>query len=269
MKLCVIGGGKMAEALVGGLINTGWADTSEIGIIEISEARRADLAGIFPGVALAGSFETADFPMKDVLLAVKPQHVRSVADSLKAADVGAPERILSIAAGLRISTLSDWFGASTSIIRAMPNTPALVGKGASAVICPRKDDEAWALSILQAVGTAYVTDEGKIDAVTSLSGCGPAYLFLLAEAMTASAVSNGLDREDADKLTRQTLLGSSTLLAESAESAEQLRKNVTSPNGVTHEAIKYMQENGLERIVGDGMTAAVNRSRELGAKSDE
>lgn len=259
----------MAEALVGGLINTGWAKTSEIGIIEINEQRRTDLATLFPGASLAGSFETADFPMKDVLLAVKPQHVRSVADSMKTADVAPPERMLSIAAGLRISTLSSWFGPSTSIIRAMPNTPALVGKGAAAVICARKEDEAWALSILQAVGTAYITDESKIDAVTSLSGCGPAYLFLLAEAMTASAVVNGLSQEDADKLTRQTLLGSATLLAESTESAAQLRKNVTSPNGVTYEAIKVMQENELEKIVGDGMTAAVHRSCELGAKSDD
>jgi len=269
MKLCVIGGGKMAEALVGGLINTGWAATSEIGIIEINEKRRTDLSTIFPGVSLAGSLETADFPMKDVLLAVKPQHVQSVATSMKASAIAPPQRMLSIAAGLRISTLSSWFGDATSIIRAMPNTPALVGKGAAAIICPRKEDEAWALSILQAVGTAYITDESKIDAVTSLSGCGPAYLFLLAEAMTASAVENGLSKEDADKLTRQTLLGSATLLSESSESAEQLRKNVTSPNGVTYEAIKVMQANGLEKIVGDGMTAAVKRSCELGGKSDE
>ena len=150
----------------------------------------------------------------------------------------------------------------------MPNTPALVGQGAAAIAASANatdDDLAWAESILSAVGTVARVDEAELDAVTGLSGSGPAYLFLLAEAMTAAGIEQGLAPDVADALTRQTLLGAATLLSSSGEDPAQLRANVTSPGGTTAAAIAEMQSQGLERVVGDGIAAATARSLELGA----
>lgn len=268
MKLCVAGGGKMAEALVGGLIATGWAQPNEIGIIEVVGERRDYLAETFRGVHLAESCSAAcaepAFDVSDVLVAVKPQHVAEVATELGA---GGATRALSIAAGVRIDALLDGFGAGARIIRAMPNTPALVGQGAAAIAASgtaSDDDLGWATQILSAVGMVTVVDESQLDAVTGLSGSGPAYIFLLAEAMIAAGIEQGLSPEVADALGRQTVLGAATLLAESSESPAQLRSNVTSPGGTTAAAIAAMQDRELEKIVGDAIAAAVARSVELG-----
>lgn len=269
MKLCFAGGGKMAEALIGGLIATGWATPSELGVIEISDERRAYLASTFDGIGVAASCAEAcadsNFDVSDVLVAVKPQHVAEVAQELGA---GGAQRALSIAAGVRIDALMAGFGPAARVVRSMPNTPALVGKGAAAIAgsaTAGEDDLAWAESILSAVGMVARVQESDLDAVTGLSGSGPAYLFLLAEAMTAAAIEQGLTPDVADALARQTLLGASTLLASSSDDPAQLRANVTSPGGTTAAAIAEMQAQNLEAIVGAGMAAATERSRELGA----
>lgn len=269
MKLCFAGGGKMAEALIGGLIATGWADAGDLGVVEISPERRAVLAQAFPGVHLAASCAEAcsadAFDVSDVLVAVKPQHVAEVASELGA---GGATRALSIAAGVRIDALLDGFGVDARVIRAMPNTPALVGRGAAAIAASATagdDDLAWAESILSAVGTVARVAEADLDAVTGLSGSGPAYLFLLAEAMIAAGIEQGLAPETADALARQTLLGAATLLSDSGEDPAQLRANVTSPGGTTQAAIEEMQRQHLEAIVGAGIAAATARSLELGA----
>ena len=240
MKLCVAGGGKMAEALVGGLLATGWAQADEIGIIEVVAERRSYLAETFPGVALAESCQVACastvFDVSDVLVAVKPQHVAQVASDAR-------------------------------VIRAMPNTPALVGQGAAAIAgsaTAEKADLGWATEILSAVGMVTVVDEGELDAVTGLSGSGPAYVFLLAEAMIAAGVEQGLSAQVADALGRQTVLGAAMLLAGSSDSPAQLRSNVTSPGGTTAAAIAAMQALKFEEIVAEGIAAAVARSMELG-----
>ena len=268
MKLCVAGGGKMAEALVGGLISTGWAGADEIGVIEISDERRTYLLETFPGIQVAANCAEAcasdSFVVDDVLVAVKPQHVAEVATELGA---GGTSRALSIAAGVRIDALLAGFGAGARIVRAMPNTPALVGRGAAAIAASASAtdiDVAWAHEILSAVGTVTVVDEHELDAVTGLSGSGPAYLFLLAEAMIAAGVEQGLEPAVADALGRQTILGAAHLLAESPEEPSQLRSNVTSPGGTTAAAIAVMQESGLEEIVGRAISAATARSVELG-----
>lgn len=268
MKLCVVGGGKMAEALVGGLVATGWAEPAEIGIIEIAEERRSQLLETFPGVWVAGDCAEAarrpEFDVSDVLVAVKPQHVAEVAGELGAAGT---TRALSIAAGVRIGALLDGFGHEARIIRAMPNTPALVGTGAAAIAASATagdGDLAWASGILSAVGTVTVVDEVELDAVTGLSGSGPAYVFLLAEAMIAAGVAQGLAPDVADALARQTVLGAATLLASSSDDPARLRANVTSPGGTTAAAIAVMQERGLEAIVQDAIAAATARSVELG-----
>ena len=258
----------MAEALVGGLIATGWATAAEIGVIEISDERRARLAETFDGLSLAVSAGAAasdpDFALGDLLVAVKPQHVADVGAAL--ADAGV-ERVLSIAAGVRIEALHDSFGEATRIVRAMPNTPALVGKGAAAISASGNAADAdveWARSILSAVGTVDLVVETELDAVTGLSGSGPAYVFLLAEAMTAAGIEQGLSPTVADTLTRQTILGAATLLAASDETPAQLRSNVTSPGGTTAAAIAVMQQRGLEEAVRAGIAAAAERSVELG-----
>lgn len=268
MKLCVVGGGKMAEALVGGLIATGWAAASEIGIVEVVEERRSYLASTFPGVLLAADCGDAaargDFDVHDVLVAVKPQHVAQVAAELGAAGT---TRALSIAAGVRLDSLLEGFGPAARVIRAMPNTPALVGQGAAAIAGSATvgdRDLEWASGILSAVGTVTVVDESDLDAVTGLSGSGPAYVFLLAEAMIAAGIAQGLDPATADALGRQTILGAATLLADSSDDPAQLRANVTSPGGTTAAAIAVMQERGLEGIVTDAIAAATARSVELG-----
>ena len=268
MRLCFVGGGKMAEALIGGLVSTGWASPADLGVIEISSERRAALIRVFPDLVVAPSCEAAcslpAFDVKDVVVAVKPQHVSEVACDLRA---GGTERALSIAAGVRIEVLQAGFGGRARLVRAMPNTPALVGLGAAAIAASSNatdDDISWAQSILSAVGTVTVVDEPALDPVTGLSGSGPAYLFLLAEAMTAAGVQQGLTPHIADALTRQTLLGAASLLSTSDDSPAQLRSNVTSPGGTTAAAIEIMQQNDLEGIVKSAIAAATERSRELG-----
>ena len=269
MKLCFAGGGKMAEALIGGLIGDGWATADELGVIEIDPDRQNYLRSTFEGIHVAASpkeaCENDDFDVTDVLVAVKPQQVADIAADL---GIGGTTRALSIAAGVRLGALLDGFGHNSRVIRAMPNTPALVGQGAAAIagsVTASDDDLAWAQEILSAVGTVTVVDEADLDAVTGLSGSGPAYLFLLAEAMTAAGVEQGLDPEVADRLARQTLFGAATLLVDSGDDAAQLRANVTSPNGTTAAAIAVMQGRGLEQIVGQGIAAATARSIELGS----
>lgn len=268
MKLCVAGGGKMAEALIGGLIATHWAAPSEIGVIEIVDERRAYLQDTFPGIETAASCleacESPQFDVSDVLVAVKPQHVADVAQELGS---GGATRVLSIAAGVRLDALLSGFGADARVIRAMPNTPALVGEGAAGIAASstaEDEDIAWAQGILSAVGTVTVVDEHELDAVTGLSGSGPAYIFLLAEAMVAGGIEQGLAPDVADALTRQTVLGAARLLADSPSDAAHLRANVTSPGGTTAAAIGVMQENKLQEIVGRAIAAATARSVELG-----
>lgn len=269
MKLCFAGGGKMAEALIGGLLSTGWARADELGVIEIVEGRRTELADRFPGLALASSCSQAcadgAFDVTDVLVAVKPHHVAEVAIELGA---GGTRRALSIAAGVRLDALLAGFGPEARVIRAMPNTPALVGKGAAAIapsVTAGPADLAWATEILSAVGTVTVVEESALDAVTGLSGSGPAYIFLLAEAMIAAGIEQGLDPRTADALARQTVLGAATLLASSSDEPALLRANVTSPGGTTAAAIAVMQQRGFEAIVSDAIAAATARSVELGS----
>lgn len=261
MELVFIGGGKMAEALLGGLIATEWAEASEFGVVEPAAERRAYLAETFPEVHVVEEAGGAD-----VLIAVKPQHVPDVAASLAGSGTG---RVLSIAAGVTIAALESWLDDGTRVVRCMPNTPALVGQGAAGLAAGTTATTAdldWASSILSAVGTATVFPESQLDAVTGLSGSGPAYLFLVAEAMTAAGIDVGLSAADANTLARQTLLGAATLLAESPDDPAQLRANVTSPGGTTAEGIKALEAAGVREAFLDAIRAATARSVELGAQ---
>lgn len=261
MRLQIIGGGKMGEALLGGLIDTGWARVDELVVVEAVAERRAQLTAARPGLTVQD--QPADGV--DAIVAVKPDAVVAVCRVLAERNV---RRVLSIAAGVTIARLEAALAPGTAVVRCMPNTPALVGVGAAAIAtgaAAGDDDRAWAESILRSVGTVEVVDEPLLDAVTGLSGSGPAYVFLLAEALIDAGESVGLPRDVAVRLTEQTLLGAATLLARSDDTPETLRKNVTSPNGTTAAGLAVFEAADFRWLVAEVVSAATERSRELGA----
>jgi pyrroline-5-carboxylate reductase len=199
------------------------------------------------------------------VIAVKPADVAEACRTV--ADAGIA-RVLSIAAGVRIGQLESWLAPKSAVIRAMPNTPALIGAGAAAVApgsAASEDDLSWAEGILRAVGVVERVDEPLLDAVTGLSGSGPAYVFLLAEALIEAGVHAGLPRPTSRALVVQTLLGSARLLAESGDDPEQLRAAVTSPGGTTAAGLRVLEARAVRSAIVDAVLAAAERSRQLGA----
>ena len=270
-QLVVVGGGKMGEALVGGLVAAGWAPPGAITVVEPVEARRSELERRHEGLVLAAAVDDAlstPEPPVDVLVAVKPDHVAEVCEALSPY---APQRVLSIAAGITTDALAAWLPADTRIVRAMPNTPALVGAGMAAVCVGaagtdthHREDLDWASEIMVSVGEVVVVDERMMDAVTGLSGSGPAYVFAMAEALVAAGVAAGLEPGTADALTRQTILGAARLLCESGEEPSVLRANVTSPGGTTAAGLEVLAAGGFDALIADVVAAATARSVELG-----
>lgn len=261
MRLQIIGGGKMGEALLGGLLEVGWAGADALAVVETVAARRAELTARVPGLTVV----EAPLAGVDAIVAVKPDGVEGVCATLGASGV---RRVLSIAAGVTLARLERALGNGAAVVRAMPNTPALVGKGAAAIALGAHagaDDRAWAESILASVGIVEVLDEPLLDAVTGLSGSGPAYVFLLAEALIAAGEQVGLPHDVSVRLAEQTVLGAATLLATSPEPAEVLRKNVTSPNGTTAAGLAVFEAADFRGLVARVVQAATDRSRELGA----
>jgi len=261
-RLQVIGGGKMGEALLAGLVAGGWAPSGELRVVERLASRSDELADRFPGVAIGDTVE----PAEGHVLAVKPGDVETACRALAAAGRGAP--VLSIAAGVTVERLEAALAPGTAVVRAMPNTPALVGAGAAAVApgsVADDDDMAWAERILGAVGQVVRVDESLLDAVTGLSGSGPAYVFLVVEAMIEGGVLAGLPRPVATTLATQTLLGAARLLDESAEGPEALRAAVTSPGGTTAAGLRALESASVRSAFLDAIMAATERSRELGS----
>jgi pyrroline-5-carboxylate reductase len=260
-RLVVVGGGRMGEALLRGLIDAEWAQPADLAVIEPVAARREELADLLPGVTIAAEpGEGAD----GAVIAVKPGDVEAAIGTLVEAGVG---RILSIAAGVPLARLELAAGHGVPVVRAMPNTPALVGAGAAAIAPGSEatdDDLAWAESILGAVGVVVRVPEHLLDAVTGLSGSGPAYVFLIAEALIEAGVLVGLPRDTSSTLAVQTLLGSARLLAETGQTPEVLRAGVTSPGGTTAAGLRALEAAGARSAVLDAVTAATERSRELG-----
>ena len=257
-KLVVVGGGKMGEALIGGLLAGGWAAAAELAVVEPVAARRAELADRFPGLVVGD----APVPADGALIAVKPGKVAEVAAQLGELGVA---RILSIAAGVRIDTIEAQVPTGTAVVRAMPNTPALVGQGAAAIAGGRAagdDDLDWAEGILGAVGLVVRVGEDQLDAVTGLSGSGPAYVFLVAEALIDAGVLVGLPRDTATDLAVQTLKGAAELLAQGTPAAE-LRAAVTSPGGTTAAGLRALESAAIRAAFADAVVAATERSRAL------
>jgi pyrroline-5-carboxylate reductase len=266
-RLAVIGGGRMGEALVGGLLAAGWASAEELAVVEVVEARRTELSARFPGVDVR-----ADVPAcEGAVVAVKPTDARAACEALaKLAGGGAAgglERVLSIAAGVPLAKLESWLGGGVPVVRAMPNTPALVGAGAAAIAAgsaTTDQDLAWAEAVLGAVGIVVRVPESLLDAVTGLSGSGPAYVFLVAEALIEAGVLVGLPRPASQALAVQTLLGSARLLAESGQGPEALRAAVTSPGGTTAAGLRALEAAGVRAALLEAVAAATERSRQLG-----
>ena len=235
-----------------------------LAVCEALAERRAQLADLLPGVTVSPTTP----PCTAAVLAVKPPDVPAAAAAAAAAGA---RRLLSIAAGVRIDTIeravAEVTDESVAVIRAMPNTPALVGEGASAIsggTAASDDDLAWAEAILGGVGLVVRVAEDDLDAVTGLSGSGPAYVFLVAESLIAAAVDAGLEPELATALTTQLLVGSAKLLAERGDPAA-LRVMVTSPNGTTAAGLEVLDERAVKAAFGEAVLAATRRSRELSA----
>jgi pyrroline-5-carboxylate reductase len=259
-RLTVVGGGRMGEALLGGLVAAGWAP-ADLAVVEVVPARLEELRAAHPGVAVAERCPATS----SAVLAVKPGDVAAAAAS--AASAGAT-RLLSIAAGVPTAAVEAAAGPGVAVVRAMPNTPALVGRGAAAIAAGSTagdEDLAWAEDVLGAVGTVVRLPEHALDAVTGLSGSGPAYVFLVAEALVDAGVTVGLPRPAAVALVTQLLVGSAEMLARSGQGAEELRAGVTSPGGTTAAGVRALEARAVRSAFIEAVVAATERSRELGS----
>lgn len=258
-RLQIIGGGRMGGALLSGLLAGGWADPGDVTVVEVDPDARRSLATQHPGLTVAHS------PLAgvDAVVAVKPHLVPEVCRRL-AADP--PDRVLSVAAGVPLAALEAELPRPTRVIRAMPNTPALVGAGAAALTAgstARDDDVEWATGILRAVGVVVVVPEAQLDAVTGLSGSGPAYVMLFLEALVDAGVTAGLPRAAAEELAAHTLLGAARLAVESGDSPTELRHGVTTPGGTTAAGLRVLEQRAFRAAVIDAVAAAAERSRQL------
>ncbi|MDA3011727.1 MAG: pyrroline-5-carboxylate reductase [Actinomycetota bacterium] len=257
--LAVIGGGNMGAALAGGLLSSGIVSESSLVIVETLTDRRRVLNEMYPHLPIVATIP----PCTEAVVAVKPPDVVTAARD--AVTAGA-RRVLSIAAGITIAGLEEACGPDVAVVRAMPNTPSLVGQGASAIAGGRwatENDMVWAESILGSVGLVVRVVESDLDAVTGLIGSGPAYLFLVAESLMEAGRAQGLDDDVVDSMVRQLFTGAAALMAEGDDPSD-LRVRVTSPGGTTAAGLGVLDEAGVRRAFVNAVEAATARSRELG-----
>lgn len=262
-KLAFIGAGNMARSIIGGLVAQGYP-AEAIAASDPNETALKALADDF-GIVTGDNHGVAR-AAEVVILAVKPQVMKSVAQDLRPALTHKP-LMLSIAAGIDCASLANWLGEGQAIVRCMPNTPALVRAGASGLYANEHADQAQKAAahvIMSAVGEAlWLDDEAHLDAVTAVSGSGPAYFFMVMEAMIDAGVDLGLDRDTATTLTLQTALGAAQLARASDVAPAELRRRVMSPGGTTEAAIRVFEERALRDTFGSAMTACAERSTEL------
>jgi pyrroline-5-carboxylate reductase len=257
----------MATALIGGLVDAG-VEAARIHVVEPAAAQRERLAARFPGLRLHASAEAAAFAGVDiVVLAVKPQQMQDAARAL-APFVAAVPAVLTIAAGIRVRDLSRWLGGYARIVRAMPNTPALVGAGISGVFAGAGVDaqaRANASIVLEAAGEAVWFDaESDLDTVTGLASSGVAYVFFILEALEQAGTGLGLPAATARKLAYATLSGAVALARASGEEPAQLRANVTSKGGTTERGLAALRDGGVDRALRAAVDAATARAKEMG-----
>ena len=263
-ELGVIGAGNMAEAILRGVIGSGFLPAGAVVASDVAADRRRRVAGETGVTCTADNLVPA--ACRRVLLAVKPQVMGVVLDEI-ATSVRPDALVVSIAAGIGTGFLDGRLGGKGRLVRVMPNTPMLVGAGASAVAAgPRAGaaDVAYVCGLFSAGGEAVVVDEAMMDAVTAVSGSGPAYFFYLVEAMVEAGVAEGLPADVAEKLAGRTCLGAGRLLAETGKRPDALRAAVTSPGGTTQRAIEVLEGSGVKQRLVEAIRAAARRSRELG-----
>lgn len=263
-RIAFIGGGNMTTSLIGGLLAAG-TEPASILAAEPDRERRASLSGEFKVATTADNLEALRNDV--VVLAVKPQVMQTVCRQLSESKAVAQPLYISIAAGIRTGAITRWLGQDAALVRCMPNTPALIRCGATALFANKAVSPAQrnlADDILRAAGiTTWVDQEDLLDVVTALSGSGPAYFFLLMEAMQRSAVDLGLDQQTANQLTLQTALGAARMANESGLDPKELRARVTSKGGTTAAAISSFEHSNFHYNVSQALQAAHDRSREL------
>lgn len=265
-KLFFIGTGKMATAIAGGIVRAGVLQAEEIAGFDVNPAAAADFEKFSGAKAFTADLQQHLAHAENILIAVKPQMIAGALAGLES--LLKDKLILSIAAGITIDKLTSLTGAAR-IVRIMPNTPALVGCGAAAYAASAgatENDVEFADRIFAAVGSAVKVAESALDAVTALSGSGPAYVFEFIQALADGGVAEGLARDVALQLAVQTVIGSARMVAETGTHPAQLKDNVTSPGGTTSRALEFMAERGFAGIVMQSVRAAAKRSRELGGK---
>jgi pyrroline-5-carboxylate reductase len=263
-RLVLVGGGNMGEALVAGLIRSGHWKPSQIIVCDVRADQLAQLQLRYKVKASTDNrwaVRDADI----VLLAVKPQHMKHVLEEVGPV-IRTTQLVLSIAAGITTRLIEKYLDKRVPVIRIMPNTPALVSLGMAAMARGRSAKDAHehaARGIMETVGAVVTVAEKEMDAVTAVSGSGPAYVFYLAEAMKEAGIELGLAPHVADQLVRQTIKGAGALLAHSHEEAHTLRQRVTSPGGTTEAALKVMEKAKVRAIFSKALKRAAERSREL------
>ena len=250
----------MGSALLTGLLAAGWGTVDELAVSEVDAAQRDRLEATFPGLTVVGGPVEAE----DVVLAVKPDIAEPVLLTLAA---NGARRVLSIVAGVASARLEAVMPPGSVVVRAMPNTPSLVGAGVAGMsggMAATSADLDWAEGILGAVGTVVRLPERQLDAVTGLSGSGPAYVFLVAEAMIEAGVTAGLPRDVSRQLVVGTLVGSSRMLEETGQEPAELRAAVTSPGGTTAAGVRTLEFKAVRSAFIEAVAAAVERSRQIG-----
>ena len=264
-KLVIVGGGRMGLALAEGLIAAQWCPASALAVVEVSAEQRRVIGDRLLGVTVLAALELEHVsPSTGVVLCVKPDQAEGAVRMVGACGA---TRLLSVVAGLSTDRLEAAAVAPVAVVRAMPNTPVLVGKGASAIAGGSrvtKDDLDWAESILGAVGRVVRVSERNIDAVTGLSGSMPAYLYLVVESLIEAGVHQGLSREVSRALVTSTFEGSAALLIQSGETPEELRAQVTSPGGTTAAGLRTLEGRAVRAAFLEAVVAAAERSRQLG-----
>jgi pyrroline-5-carboxylate reductase len=264
-NIAFIGGGNMARSLIGGLIDDGMP-ADRMWVADPNARALLNLRERFAVHTTSDNMDAAGHGQV-IILAVKPQLAKSVAREVAPVIQRSHALVISIAAGIREADLLTWLGENSAIVRTMPNTPALVRSGATALFANsnvNKEQKDMAESILRAVGmTLWVDEEGLMDAVTALSGSGPAYFFLVMEALESAGQQLGLPRDTARLLTLQTAFGAAKMALESSEEPAELRQRVTSPGGTTEYALQVLSKHGLETIFAEALRTAHQRSVEL------
>ena len=275
-KIGFIGGGQMAEAILSGMIKGGLGQESDIYVSDISEERLSYLEEKYKVNTLVNDpvrdtgclkiIDTSDI----VILAIKPQYTKSILENLKKGFWRKDQLVISIIGGVKLSFIEDYI-TETPVIRVIPNTPMLVNMGASGIALGKNakgSDGETAMTIFNALGIGYVVDEKLIDAVTSVSGTGPAFAYMFIEAMADGGVEMGLPRAMAQSLAAQTLMGAAKMVLETGEHPGKLKDNVCSPGGATIAGVRALEQGGFRGIIMDAVEAGKVRMEEVGKKAE-